>query len=106
MKWENKVKMSELADKRKDSAEDNNKFYNYILKHIDNFDNQTWHIFTELIEIIPETFTKNYDFWKIIYPKIKEIGNKSDEFDMRAMLRLSLIESMCEEELNLEYKNE
>jgi len=106
MEWENKVKISELANKKGNSTEDNKNFYDFVLEHVDSFDTQAWHIFTELIEIVPETFTENYDFWKIIYPKIRETENKSEGFDMRAMLRLSLIESMCEEELGLEYKNE
>jgi len=104
MEWEDKIKMSKLADKKKDSAEDNKNFYDFVLKYVDSFDNQAWHIFTELIDIVPETFENNYDFWRIMYPKIRETENKLEGFDMRAMLRLSFIESMCEEELGLDKK--
>ena len=97
MEWSDKVKMSELS-REKDCNED---FKQHVLTHINDFDSQAWSIFCECVSLVPQEMERNVEFWKKIHKAIGESRDKISKADMRTMLRISLIESICEDDLNM-----
>lgn len=102
MEWELKQEMANLADKKNESEDDRKKFHNFVINNIKNFDLQAWSIFIELIDIIPEEMERDFEFWKMIHKYIKKSEDTISKLDLRALIRIAYIETVCEDKLNME----
>jgi len=98
MEWENKIKMVQLGNKARNS-EDKVEFQNFVLEHVETFDEQAFDMLFNLIELIPDEMRQDVKFYTKLYPKTK--GLDYDKFGMRAGMRLALLNTICEEKLNL-----
>jgi hypothetical protein len=95
MDWELKKQMAELADKNKEE------FQRFVLEHINDFDTQAWGIFIESISIIPDEMKEDIDFWDVVNIAINKSEETIREGDIRTLIRVAIIQSICEDELGL-----
>jgi hypothetical protein len=102
MEWEKKVTMVKLGNKRGSSDEAKKEFQKFVLENIDSFDSQSWDMFCNLVELIIDDMKQDIEFWKQIYQKIKFVSFSDDEqYGFRAIMRISMIQVICEDELCL-----
>jgi hypothetical protein len=101
MEWENKVKMVQLGNNREKSKESKKEFQKFVLDNISDFDEQAWDMFCNLTTIIPDEMRSDMTFWEGVYSKIKNIDCNAEKFGFRSGLRISMIQTVCENELNL-----
>jgi len=101
MEWENKVKMIQLGNQRDNSEEAKKEFQKFVLENMDSFDGQAWDMFCNLIDLIIEEMKKDLDFWKQVYPKIKDVDCNDEKFGLRSGMRIAMIQTICEDELSL-----
>jgi hypothetical protein len=95
MNWNLKKEMAELAD----SSEDN--FQAFVLQHINDFDPQAWSIFVNCVALVPDEMKKNIDFWDAVNTVIHQSEETIQKTDMKTIIRITFIQSICEEELGL-----
>lgn len=98
MNWEDKVKMVEFGNRIYDSKEDRIAFQMFVLAHVDEFDGQAWDMFSNIISISIDEMKEDVDFWKTIY---KHVDCNAHDYGLRSAMRLAMIETICEDELNL-----
>jgi len=101
MKWENKIKMIQLGNQRYYSNEAKKEFQEFVLKNIDSFDEQTWDMFCNLVDLNIDEMKKDLDFWKKVYVKIKDVDCNNEKFGFRSGMRITIIQTICEDELSL-----
>jgi len=101
MEWENKVKMIQLGNQRDNSEEAKKEFQKFVLENMDSFDGQAWDMFCNLIDLIIEEMKKDLDFWKQVYPKIKDVDCNDEKFGLRSGMRIAMIQTICEDELSV-----
>lgn len=100
MEWERKVEMVELGNRiDRDKPETKAKFQAFVLGNIDTFDSQSWEMFCEFVEIVPDSMKNDIDFWKVVYQRIKKVN--FDSMCFRPSLRISLIQTICEDDFNI-----
>lgn len=100
MEWERKVEMVELGNRiDRDKPETKEEFQAFVLGNIDTFDSQSWGMFCEFVEIVPESMKNDIDFWKAVYQRIKKVN--FDNMSFRPSLRISLIQTICEDGFNI-----
>lgn len=102
MDWENKIRMVQLGNQRDESTENKIEFQKFVLDNIHSFDSQSWDMFCNLVDLIIDEMKKDIDFWKQVYIKIKDINIDSNDFGFRAAMRISMIKTICEDELLLQ----
>ena len=100
MYWENKVKMVQLGNQRRDSEEAKNEFQNFVLENIDSFDGQTWDMFCNLVDLVIDEMKQDIEFWKQVYAKIKDVDCNDEKFGFRSGMRIAMIQTICEDELS------
>jgi len=101
MEWENKVKMAQLGNRRNESNESKKEFQDFVINNISSFDDQSWDMFANLVDIISDEMIKDIDFWKQIYTHIKNVVPNNVSLHFRTAMRLALIDTVCEEKLGL-----
>lgn len=97
MDWELKTEMIKLGNVRDQNKED---FQNFVLEHASEFDGQAWDMFSNLVDIIPNEMKEDIDFWKELYPHLKDVDPNNENFGFRSGMRIAMIQTVCEEELN------
>ena len=99
MEWEDKCEMIRLSNEIEgDAAGARDKFNAHVLAHVKSFDNQAWDMFVTCVNIVDETMRADIEFWKEMYPHVK---NMDGEIGFRPSLRLELIKTVCEDDLNI-----
>ena len=101
MHWDNKVKMIQLGNQRHNSEEEKNEFQKFVLENVDSFDNQSWDMFCNLVDLIIDEMKQDIEFWKKVYTKIKDVDCNDSKFGLRYGFRIAMIQTICEEELSL-----
>ena len=78
MTWEEKTEMVKLGNTKKDK-ESREKFYNYVLQHIDNFELQDWDMLIHCINLIPEELKEDkwivMKIWENLQNQIDKLSN-------------------------------
>jgi len=97
MDWKKKQRMAELGHNSNSKKE----FFEFCLNNVENFDDQDWMIFADLVFIVPSDMIKDIEFWKEMYPFMKKYDFGKDEIAFRSYVRLKLIVSNCEDKLNI-----
>lgn len=101
MEWENKTKMIQLGNQRYKSDEAKKTFQNFVLENVNSFDGQAWDMFCNLVDLIVDEMKKDLEFWKQVYPKIKDVDCNDEKFGFRSGMRIAMIQTICEDELSL-----
>ena len=101
MKWENKTKMVQLGNQLYNSDEAKKEFQNLVLKNVNSFDGQAWDMFCNLVDITVDEMKKDLEFWKQVYPKIKDVDCNDEKFGFRSGMRIAMIQTICEDQLSL-----
>lgn len=78
MTWEEKTEMVKLGNTKKDK-ESRDKFYDYVLQHIDNFEFQDWDMFVHCVDLIPEELKEDKEkvmkVWENLQNQIDKLSN-------------------------------
>lgn len=98
MEWENKIKMVQLGEIARNTG-DRTEFNDFVLKHIESFDNQAFNMLFQLIDLIPKEMRKDIEFYKKLYPITSKID--IDKFDLISTMRLTLLNTICEDEFEI-----
>jgi hypothetical protein len=98
MEWDKKIKMVQLGNQRENSDEAKKDFQNFALENIDSFDAQAWDMFCNLVDLIVDEMREDIEFWKKVYERIKGIDCNDKRFGFRSGMRISLIQTICEDE--------
>lgn len=101
MEWEDKTKMVQLGNKSHESEQSKKEFQTFVLQHVSSFDNQAWDMFVQLTEIILKDMETDIDYWKQVYPHLKNVDCNDKSFGFRSGMRIAMIQTFCEEELKL-----
>jgi hypothetical protein len=101
MEWDKKMTMASLGNQRYDSDKAKKKFQDFVVENIDSFDDQSWEIFCNFVDLIIEEMKKDIEFWKQVYVKIKEFNGYVNRFGIRSGMRIAMIQTICEDNLSL-----
>jgi hypothetical protein len=101
MEWDNKVKMIQLGNQRHNSEESKIEFQKFVLENVASFDGQAWDMFCNLVDLIIDEMKQDIDFWKQVYAKIKDVDCNDEKFGLRSGMRISMIQTICEDELSV-----
>lgn len=101
MEWENKTEMTKLGNVHTKNEENRKKFQDFVLEHIDTFDNQAWDMFSQLTFINPDEMVTDVDFWAQVYARIKDVDCNVATFGFSSGMRIALIQTICEDVLLL-----
>lgn len=99
MNWENKVKMVQLGNRMYQSEEVKKEFQEFVLSNVETFDGQSWDMFCNLSNLVPDEMKLDVVYWKKIYQYIKEVDCNSESFGLRTRMRVALIQTICEDEM-------
>lgn len=100
MDWEDKVELVKLGNQN-NTPEGMVKFKEFTLKHMENFDIQAWGMFSNLVNIIESEMEKDVEYWGKVYNHLKTININDESLAFRSGLRLSLIQTIYEENLSV-----
>jgi len=98
MEWENKIKMIQLGEIARNTG-NRIEFNDFVLEHIESFDNQAFNMLFQLIDLIPGEMKKDMEFYKKLYPITSKID--IDKFDLISTMRLTLLNTICEDEFDI-----
>ena len=101
MEWENKTKMVQLGIQTHNSDEAKKEFQNFVLENINSFDGQAWDMFCNLVDLIVDEMKKDLEFWKQVYPKIKDVDCNAEKFGFSTRMRIAMIQTICKDKLSL-----
>ena len=101
MEWEDKTKMIKLGNQIYKGDQEKKEFQDYVLEHLEDFDNQAWDMFVTIVQIVIDEMKVDIDFWMKIWSKLKDIDCNDEKFGFRSGMRLALIQTICEDELLL-----
>ena len=76
-------------------------FQNFVLENINAFDRQAWDMFCNLVDLIVDEMKKDLEFWKQVYPKIKDVDCNDVKFGFRTGMRIAMIQTICKDKLSL-----
>ena len=96
MEWNDKVTLVQLSNSPDNKAE----FQQFVLKHIDNLDQQAWDMLLNCsgFVLIEETITSEKKFYRKIYEGWKKLTFKeTKDMSTRALLRAEVFILMFEE---------
>lgn len=96
MQWDDKVKMIQLGNSMN---QDTTEFEKFVIGHVDEFDDQAWNMFCNIVSIIPSEMQKDIEFWRIMWPYISKVDCNSESFGFRTGMRLAMIQTICEDTL-------
>lgn len=99
MEWEDKGKMVQLGNAMNNSIGAKIDFHKFCIDHIPKFDGQSWDMFCNIIQIIPEQMQEDIEFWKKVWPHLKGIYCNDEKFGLRSGMRIAMIQTVCEETL-------
>ena len=97
MDWEDKVEMIDLLNKSKNDELGTKIFHDYILEHMNVFDDQSWDMFISGIDLIPDEMKPYTEFYTKLYSCVKKIQSPS----IRIAMRIARLEQICEEDLKI-----
>lgn len=98
MQWSNKLKMIRMKNEAKTPGQ-RKELQDFILEHIDTFDDQAYDMLGSVIDLIPEEMANDIEFYKKLYPHIKKLD--FTRFGLRPGMRLAMLATVCEERLNI-----
>lgn len=102
MEWSDKQKLVSLSHMMHVGAKEKEDFHSFCLEKMPDFDTDTWIIFLETIQLIPEKMKEDIKFWRYAWKYVKDI--ECSEINLRSMIRITLMQSICEDELKLPKK--
>lgn len=98
MDWEDKTKLVELGNQK---LQHHDEFREFVMKHIEHFDNQAWSMFCNLINVT-QIDIKQYDkFWSKIYNELQKSSLNTNFLSLRDQLRLQVISDTIKKQLNV-----
>lgn len=100
MDWENKVEMVKLGNQN-GTPEGMKKFQDFTLEHMKEFDGQAWDMYSNLVFINPTDMKKDVEYWTKVYELFKDVDCNDEKFGFRSGMRIAMIQTICDEELNL-----
>jgi len=100
MEWDSKVEMVKLGNQN-GTPEGMKAFQDYTLGIINEFDDQAWDMFSNLIILDPKQMGVDIDYWTKVYELIKDIDCNNESFGFRSSMRIAMIQTICEDELKL-----
>lgn len=101
MEWEDKVKLVQLGNQIYTTPHDKVKFYDYTIENMNRFDDQSWDMYFNIVDIIPSEMEEDIEYWKRVYPLVKKVDVNSKSFNTRTTMRIAMVQSICENELKL-----
>jgi hypothetical protein len=104
MEWEKKVEMARLGNRSHGSLEARKEYQQYVLDNIEEFDIQSWDMFSQLSDILINQMKDDYEYWKIVYPHLIAVDCNDESFGFRAGMRIAMLQTICEDELKLNEK--
>lgn len=100
MTWEEKVEMIQLSNQA-DNKKSRRKFLEYVIKHIEKFDEQAYDMFITGLSLIPEEIIEDIEYHKKIIPYIENKLKNGNGQGLRTSFRLALYITIYESNLNI-----
>ena len=103
--WPVKVTMIQLGQQGS-SKEDREKFQEYVLLHINDFDAQAWDMFLHTVSLMESEIMEDKSFWEKVYPILYNLSTdirQHIDFSLRAILRYAVLMSILEDDLKLKH---
>lgn len=104
MEWELKAELVKLGNSTHESKDARKEFQSFVLKNIDQFDKQSWDMFSMVTDLLVDEMKQDLDYWTEIYKRLKNIDCNDEEFGFRSGMRIALMQTICEDELALAEK--
>jgi len=100
MTWEDKEEMIRLCNEGKKSFAFNNKYHEFVLKHINEFNGQAIDMFINNETLTMENIIANKEFFRTVNEKFKELMKSetiSNQISFRGDVRIGLLETFLNE---------
>ena len=88
------------------SKEDREKFPEYVLLHINDFDAQEWDMFLHTVSLMESEIMEDKSFWEKVYPILYNLHSdirQHIDFSLKAILRYAVLMSILEDDLKLKH---
>jgi len=76
-------------------------FHQWIIDNINEFDELSWDMFVEIIELDVDGMKSDIEFWRKIWPAIREIQYNSSGFGIGYNDKIISIQKICRDDLGL-----
>lgn len=96
MNWGNIVELNKLSqDTNTEIGKE--KFYGFVTRYIDAFNNQAWIIFTNALNLSKIDYVENQVFWDLVYERLKRLDLSIQFYRLNEALRLSVLQKIIED---------
>jgi hypothetical protein len=101
MEWEEKTQLVQLGNCQHQDENSKIAFQDFVKANIERFDAQAWDMFVNLTDLDIAQMRSDIEHWRNLYKYIKDLDPKNDKIALRTAVRLSAMQTICEEELGL-----